>query len=99
MRRIEKNRASARTGSQEQLHIVQIRPELVILSKLAGDHAGAAPLNIRAVGREVRTENQHLIARIKEGSKKNCSKSFAPGPTNTFSEVIRSLNFWRLFWA
>src|SRR5437660_10944584 len=66
MRRVEKNRASARTGSQEQLPIVQIRPELVILSKLAGDHAGAAPLNLRAVGREVRTENQHLIARIKE---------------------------------
>ena len=61
VRRIKKDCAGTRTRSQELLHIVQIRPELMILSKLTGDHTGATALDIRAVGREMRTENQHLI--------------------------------------
>ena len=78
VRRVKKNRPGPRTRGQEQFHVVQIRAELVILAKLTGDDAAAAPFDVRAVGREMRAEDEHFITWIQKRFAKELLEQLGP---------------------
>ena len=66
MRRVEKDGPGMRRLVHEPLHIIQIGAELILLPQRTIDRLGAAPLNVGAVRREMRTEDKNGISRIEK---------------------------------
>src|SRR5258708_5142733 len=67
VRAVQEDRPSLGILLYEVFHIIKVRTELARLLERRKDHLAAAPLDVWAISREMRTEDQDRIARIKEG--------------------------------
>ena len=69
----------ARLLLHKPLYVVEVRAELVRLAQRTEDDAGAASLDVRAVGREVRREQQHGVAGVEESLAKELLEDLGSG--------------------
>ena len=80
MRRIQKNRARGGVVVQKVLDIGYLRAKFCFLFQWLQHSPSGTPLDIRQVGREVRTEDQTTVARAKERFAEKLFEDFGTWP-------------------
>src|SRR5262249_38375044 len=66
VRRVEEDRLGFGFALDESFHVVEVGPELALLSQRRKHHAGAAAFDVWAVRGKMRAEHQNRVAGIKK---------------------------------